>query len=109
MVDVSEVGEFGRRQLILRSEEPPVARLLAQALETGGQKLAVLGRDRPQRHPRAVAQGDRPASRSGQHLAQRTWAKTLRTRLVAAEEQRERLDRSRSAPGGRRFADHRKP
>jgi hypothetical protein len=62
MVDVNEAVKFSRRQLGLAREEPPVAQLLAQPLDHRGETRLVLGLDRAQRHPRTIAQSDRPAS-----------------------------------------------
>ena len=45
VVDVKKVVELSRRQLLLTGEEPPVARLFAQPLETGRFKRLVLGSD----------------------------------------------------------------
>ncbi len=67
VVDLNKVVELSRRQLLLTGEEPPVARLFAQPLETGRYKRLVLGSDRTQGHASAIAQGDGPAPRGGRH------------------------------------------
>src|SRR5450755_313530 len=93
MVDLHEVVELSRRQLGLSREKPPVARLLAQPLEAGGEKRLVLGRDRAQRHPRAVAQSDRFAPRRSRHRLlsdKRTHAKLARPMTPSDDPKRPR-------------------
>ena len=51
MVDVGEVVELGRRELVDRGHEALIARLLAEPLERVRDRVAVAGTDRANRPP----------------------------------------------------------
>ena len=58
VVDVGEVFELRRRELVDRGHEPLVARLLAESPERLDDRVAILGADRANHHLRPVPEGE---------------------------------------------------
>ena len=65
VVDVGEVAQLGRRQLVLDGEEPHPAGSSTQPGEALGQERSITATDRPDQHRRSVTQPDPTAARRG--------------------------------------------